>query len=87
MTFLDVWIGYAIFGVSIFSVVFIWAVRNRQFSDMDRVRFFALKAAQPVENESDNPVPSRLDRYTWVGLFLITLGVVVSGLWVGYGHK
>ena len=82
MTFLDVWIGYAIFGVTIFSAVFVWAVRARQFTDLDRARYIALKSEQPIESAGSRAV-GRLDRYTWVGLAVLTLAVVVSGLWLG----
>jgi cbb3-type cytochrome oxidase maturation protein len=36
MMILRIWILYTITGVSIFSFLFLWAVRTRQFSDPKR---------------------------------------------------
>lgn len=38
------WILYAFLGVTAFSLLFLWAVRNRQFSDQERARWLALLA-------------------------------------------
>jgi len=70
MTFLELWFGYAILGVLIFSVLFIWAVRARQFSQLDRARHIALRTQHIESVETE---PSRLDRFTWIALALITL--------------
>ncbi len=36
------WLLYLAFGVTVFSLIFIWAVRTRQFSDQERARHLAL---------------------------------------------
>ena len=84
MTFLDVWIGYAIFGVTLFSLVFVWAVRTRQFTDFDRARYIALNAAEQVESaEQYKRRPGLIDRYTWVFLVLLLLSVITVVFWLG----
>ncbi len=42
MRFLDLWLGYAILGSISFALVLTWAVRTRQFSDLDRGRYIPL---------------------------------------------
>ncbi|MCL5103462.1 MAG: cbb3-type cytochrome oxidase assembly protein CcoS [Armatimonadetes bacterium] len=84
MTFVEVWVGYAIVGTAAFSAAFIWAVRTRQFTDFDRARHIALDAASSIEPTEDaGSPPSRVDRYGLVALAVITLGVIVSAIWVG----
>jgi nitrogen fixation-related uncharacterized protein len=82
MTFMDVWIGYAIVGTAVFSAIFVWAVRTRQFTELNRQRYIALRAADSLEADRA-AVPGRLDRYTWFALALLTLAMVAAGLWVG----
>jgi cbb3-type cytochrome oxidase maturation protein len=50
MALLLLWIVYALVGVSVFSAVFIWAVRAGQFRDQDRARYLPLEAP-PREEE------------------------------------
>jgi nitrogen fixation-related uncharacterized protein len=83
MSFVDVWIVYAIFGTTAFSTVFVWAVRSRQFTELDRQRYLALRAEEPVESERTGRTPTRPDLYTLLALALITLGVITAGLWLG----
>lgn len=88
MTFLEMWIGYAIVGTSAFSAVFLWAVRTHQFSDMDRPRRFALDAeALDEPDKNDSRLPSKADRYTWAIMAVVTLAVVVAGVWVGMNNR
>ncbi|MFB3881555.1 MAG: cbb3-type cytochrome oxidase assembly protein [Armatimonadota bacterium] len=56
MDVLAMWLLYAAFGVSVFSLLFVWAVRNRQFTDQDRARHMALHSPEqeppgPAEGE------------------------------------
>jgi nitrogen fixation-related uncharacterized protein len=48
MILLKFWIAYAIWGTGVYSAVFIWAVRNKQFSEPDRQRRMALDTEDPV---------------------------------------
>lgn len=86
MIFLKVWIGYTIFGVSVFSAAFVWAVRARQFTDLGRAHHIALRSAEPIER-ADDRVPSRLDRYTVLFLFLLLALVLAATLVVAMGHS
>ncbi|MDO8683402.1 MAG: cbb3-type cytochrome oxidase assembly protein CcoS [Armatimonadota bacterium] len=86
MTFVDVWIGYAIFGAFVFSAVFVWAVRSRQFTELDRQRYIALRAEKPLEHDSAVR-PSRVDRYTCAALLLLTCGVISIALWLGLRNQ
>ncbi|MDO8588179.1 MAG: hypothetical protein Q7T82_14220 [Armatimonadota bacterium] len=83
MTFLDIWIAYAIVGTTIFSAVFVWAVRSRQFTELDRQRYIALNAADLREHGDAGRRPNRIDRYTWLGLLLITFALMAAAVWLG----
>ena len=43
MDILALWILYGFLGIAIFSLLFLWAVRNRQFSDQERARYLPLQ--------------------------------------------
>lgn len=81
MTFIDVWIGYAIFGVTLFSVVFAWAVRTRQFSDLDRGRYIPLDADQATEAGGGRA--SRIDRWGLRAMVLIAAVMLVAAVVIG----
>lgn len=78
MTFLDVWVGYTIAGVILFTAVFLWAARNGQFSNLDKGRHIPLKADKLIEQPWDSETPpSQIDRYTWVSLLLLTVVIII----------
>ena len=88
MTFLDVWIGYTVFGTAITCAAFVWAVRSRQFSDLDRGRHIPLRAAEPADRPSGpDRKPARADRYTWIVLALLTVAAVTAALIVAQGAR
>ena len=63
MSLIAVWVIYAIVGTAAFTAAFAWAVRTRQFSDLDRARIIALKSAEPVDGaETRQRTPCRADR-------------------------
>lgn len=88
MTFLDVWVGYAIFGVTLFSLVFTWAVRARQFSNLDRGRFIPLEGEESVAVD-EGRCASRADRLglaVVIGIVaVLLLAALVIGVWCA-GH-
>ena len=84
MTFVDVWIWYSVFGAIVSSAVFVWAVRSRQFTELDRQRYIALRAGEQLEKEPVGRMPSLMDRYTWLVLLLLICGVAIAALWIGY---
>ena len=86
MTFMDVWLGYTIFGFSVFSAMFIWAVRARQFSNMDRGRHIPLADQRIGESTHPDRKPASVDKYTWVVLMLLSLAAVVVALVMGLRH-
>jgi nitrogen fixation-related uncharacterized protein len=43
MTLLVMWTTYAVFGVIVYSAVFLWAVRTRQFSSEEQARRLPLE--------------------------------------------
>ena len=53
MDVLTMWLLYSVFGVTVFSLLFLWAVRNRQFTDQDRARHLALHS--PEEEPACSP--------------------------------
>jgi cbb3-type cytochrome oxidase maturation protein len=60
-------IAYLIIGFVISVTVFIWAVKNGQFSDQQRARFL------PLENETDPGIgaASKASRYEIYALFFL----------------
>ena len=52
---LMMWILYTVYGVLVFSLVFLWAVRARQFGDQDRARYLPLGDEVPAEGPEDTP--------------------------------
>lgn len=40
------WILYTVFGILVFSLAFLWAVRARQFWDQDRARYLPLEGEE-----------------------------------------
>ena len=49
------WVLYAVIGVSVFSAVFLWAVRAGQFRDQDRARYLPLQSPpEPGPAETEN---------------------------------
>ena len=81
MTFIDVWIGYAIFGVTLFSIVFAWAVRTRQFSDLDRGRYIPLDKDHPSEARGSHV--SRIDMWGLRVMVLIAAAMLLAAVVVG----
>lgn len=45
---LAVWIGFAVVALVGIIIVFVWAVRARQFSDQDRARHLPLRSNIPA---------------------------------------
>lgn len=82
MTFLKVWIAYAIVGSTVFSLAFIWAVRARQFSDLDRGRYIPLHSDASDESDQGEAKPARIDRYTWAGLVVLLAAATAAVLLV-----
>lgn len=66
------WILYTAFGVTVFSLAFLWAVRARQFWDQDRARHLPLESEEMEGTPPPDPQPS-------LGLFVPIL-VFVAGL-------
>lgn len=80
---MDVWIGYAIFGVTLFSLVFAWAVRTRQFSDLDRGRYIPLDSAGAEPEVRENAGDCRLDKWGLRVIVLIAASLLLSAVIVG----
>jgi nitrogen fixation-related uncharacterized protein len=82
---LKVWVGYAICGAIIYSAVFIWAVRNRQFTELDRQRYLALNAEKlPEDGDNLKETPHFLDKYTWVAMLFLTFMMIAVALLLGW---
>lgn len=85
MTFVWVWLGFAVFAAVTLSAAFAWAVRNRQFSDLDRAGRIALTAEDPLESGEDLPrAPNRGDMYGLALVMLTALAVIVALVCVGW---
>lgn len=83
MTLLTAWVIYAVIGIAAYSAAFVWAVRTRQFTELDRASRIALKDLEPCDADKLNRRPGLIDRYTWLGLFLTLVAVVVWVIWTG----
>jgi nitrogen fixation-related uncharacterized protein len=78
---MDVWIAYAVVGVLVFSAAFVWAVRARQFTEMDRQRHIPLR--ELGEDEQSAPKAARVDRWTLIGLVITVVGMLAWGIILG----
>lgn len=82
MTLLVAWTICTVFGMSLYAVCFIWAVRSRQFTELDRQRYIALDVDDSVPPEQKDLHPGRLDRYTWIFIVLLAAAVCSSAAWL-----
>ena len=78
MTLLAMWLTYTVFGVTFFSLVFLWAVRSRQFSDRERARHLALDEATPPEMPA-TPTARRISPVLYVPLGLLAFSALLLG--------
>jgi cbb3-type cytochrome oxidase maturation protein len=53
--FLVLWITFAVVALGGVIAAFVWAVRNRQFSDQDRARYLPLVSGIPEPEEDEAP--------------------------------
>jgi len=60
MALLLTWILYAFLGVTIFSLIFLWAVRHGQFRDQDRARYLPLHGMEE-KHEKEPPAAASAD--------------------------
>ncbi len=81
MTLLTMWLMYTAFGVTFFSLVFVWAVRTRQFAGQDRARRLPLEypeAVAPSRSSGDGVkvlvVPA--------ALALVAAGALAVAVWL-----
>jgi cbb3-type cytochrome oxidase maturation protein len=57
MDLLTIWVLYAIIGIVLFSLLFVWAVRAGQFGDQQRARHLPLEHLQgelPEKRSADD---------------------------------
>lgn len=85
MTFLEVWVGYAIVGTLIFTVMFSWAVRARQFWGMGRAGSIPLDADTIPDEEQPGP-PSRSDRWALIVIAVVSAAILASTLWAAFAQ-
>ncbi|MBW2148481.1 MAG: cbb3-type cytochrome oxidase assembly protein CcoS [Deltaproteobacteria bacterium] len=83
--FYQFWIVYTLLGLLAAAAIFVWAVRNGQFTDQDRARFIPLKddplMTDTPEKSAFNPVVVGLAVVILVGFIVIGALVVLSILW------
>lgn len=84
MTIVAIWLGNVLYGAAVLTAALLWGVRNRQFSDLERPRHLAGMAAEPIEEFHDAArAPSRVDRYAWLVLLVLTAVVFAAAIWMG----
>jgi cbb3-type cytochrome oxidase maturation protein len=77
MTLLAMWLLYTFFGVSFFSLIFIWAVRTRQFSDPQRAARLVLEDLPPAEDSP--PASGQAWRVLLAPIIMLVVGMLVIG--------
>lgn len=85
MTLVVAWTIYTVVGVSLFSAVFVWAVRTRQFTELDRQSRIALATPEPLEQTAQARAVSRVDKLGLVIVALVAVAVIAAALWLGLG--
>jgi len=78
MTLLVMWTTYAVFGVLVYSAVFLWAVRTRQFSSEDHARRLPLESAAVVSEEPAGPPAAWRVLAVPAVLLVLAAGVMVA---------
>lgn len=84
MIIVRMWIGFAMAGVTLFSAAFLWGVRARQFTDLDRARHLPLNAAEPIEQDPQGRRCSVMDTLGLLAIVLVTIVLFSLVMWVGY---
>ncbi|HEY3397547.1 MAG TPA: cbb3-type cytochrome oxidase assembly protein CcoS [Armatimonadota bacterium] len=74
MTLLAIWMLYTFLAVAFFSLIFLWAVRTRQFSDQERVSRLPLADAEAPPG----PPPTE-SRHAWLAVLGVPLAILVLG--------
>lgn len=70
--------------MTLYAACFIWAVRNRQFTELDRQRYIAIRADDSNLKEDEEPQPGRIDRYTWLFIILLAAAICSSAAWMAF---
>ena len=77
MTLLTMWLMYTVFGTTFFSLVFLWAVRTRQFAGQDRARYLPLEPLEPADTPKARVRwPGRV---LWVPVALLVIAALALG--------
>ena len=74
-------LSYIGIGIIVTVIVFLWALKNRQFSDQQRARFLPLQDEPPHTEPSHTTAvkPARVSHYEILGLFILaTAGLAAS---------
>ncbi|HOK55174.1 MAG TPA: hypothetical protein PLZ21_13450 [Armatimonadota bacterium] len=82
MTFLVSWILIAVFGITCYSLVFIWAVRAKQFTELDRQRYIALRSEDLLDFDASKHDMTRADRYIWLVLTFLALAFFTAAVYL-----
>ncbi len=80
MSFIQTWVACAIAGVALFLTAFVWAVRTRQFSELDRARYAPLEKSGP---DSPQKPASLADRWALRALVILATAAILSAIILG----
>jgi cbb3-type cytochrome oxidase maturation protein len=83
MMVLAAWILYTGFGILVFSLAFLWAVRARQFWDQDRARYLPLDDEDPTPEEPKKRAGAA-GLLVPIIVFVIGLGLVILTVVLSY---
>jgi nitrogen fixation-related uncharacterized protein len=84
VTLIAMWVFYTAFGVIFFSAVFLWAVRNRQFSSQDRARYLPLAELPESAGVAGRQWAARRVMAVPAVLGLMCAVAIAAALWCAY---
>ena len=83
MSLAEAWALYTVIGASAFAAAFAWAVRARQFTELDRQRRMALDVEPEVEEKDVARPVSRADRFVALALPALALLAIAAVMLAG----
>lgn len=80
MSFIETWVACAIAGVALFLTAFVWAVRTRQFSELDRAGYVPLDKSAP---DAPQKPAAHADRWALRILLILATAAILAAIILG----
>lgn len=68
----------------LYAACFIWAVRNGQFTELDRQRYIAIGEDDLSLKEDEAQQPGTIDRYILFFIILLAAVLFSSAVWMAF---